>query len=159
MLQFKKATERTEGLVNVGTIASLAGIGGSHELASAKNFKSDKRVSIKLTNKEGDYQYINCSTPVSAWLREANTEAELKTRLNGLAQMPIYELPQTNQETGEPVMVVNEETGEVEQLVLYAISFGAATDMSSTRVTITQEMLEAKQVAARELDFSELIAL
>jgi hypothetical protein len=159
MLQFKKASERTEGLTSVGTIASLVGVGGSHELANAKNFKSTKRVSIKLTNKEGDYQYINCSVQVSTWLREATTETELKDRIKELAQMPIYELPQTDQETGEPVMRLNEETGELEQLVLYAISFGAATDMSSTRVTITQEMLEAKQVAARELDFSELIAL
>ena len=159
MLQFKKASERTEGLIRVGTIASLVGVGGSHELASSRNFKSDKRVSIKLTNKEGDYQYINCSVQVSTWLREAGSEAELKTRIKSLAPMPIYELPQTNQETGDPIMVVNEESGELEQLVLYAISFEAAIDMSSTRVVITQEMIDAKQQAVRELDFSELIAL
>ena len=158
MLQFKKATERVSTLETIGSIATLVGKDGYHELASEKNFKSEKKVSLKLVNSQGDYQYVNCSTPVGNWLRESSSKSQLAERLNEVATLPILKLPQTDRETGEAIMVVDEETGEEVQLVLYSISFAGSTDMSATRVTITEDMLD-REVAKRAINFEDLIAI
>jgi hypothetical protein len=172
MLQFKKASERVSTLKTIGTVAELVGAGGYQELASEKNFKGTvnkagvrelKKVSIKLVKKTGDYEYVNCSTPVGNWLRESATPDELQERLNSLATLPILELPQLDRDEnspnfGQPIMVANKETGEEEPLVLYSISFTGATDMSSTRTSITDDMLK-KEVAKRAISFEDLIAV
>jgi hypothetical protein len=171
MLKFKKASERVSTLETIGTVASFIGKGGKYELASLKNFNGTinkagvrelKKVSIKLMNKDGDYEYVNCSTPVGNWLREVSGE-QLKERLAEIGSLPILKLPQTitdesDPNFGKPYMVVNNETGEEEQLILYSISFTGATDMSATSVSITDEMLN-KQIASRAISFEDLIAI
>jgi len=165
MLQFKKATERVSTLETIGTVASFVGKDGSYALASIKNFNGTidengnkvlKKVSIKLMNKDGDYEYVNCSKPVGDWLREV-TGQELKSRIDELALMPILKLPQVDKE-GNPIMIIDEETGEEKQLILYSISFNGNTDMSATSVTITDEMLN-KEIAGRAINFEDLIAI
>jgi len=172
MLQFKKASERVSTLKTIGTVASFVGAGGKFELASTNNFKGTinkegvrilKKVSIKLLDKNGDYEYVNCSTPVGNWLRESSSETELKSRLDEVSSFPILELPQLERDDnspnfGQPIMVVNKETGEEEPLILYSISFTGATDMSATSVSITDEMLK-KEVAKRAINFEDLIAV
>ena len=172
MLKFKKAEDRASSLKTIGTVAEFIGKGGSYELASTKNFKGTvdangnkilKKVSIKLMNKEGDYEYVNCSSPVGTYLRESSSPEQLKERLNELGSLPILELPQFERDEnspnfGKPIMVTDEETGELIPLVLYSISFTGATDMSNTRVAITDDMLK-KELAAREINFEDLIAL
>jgi len=171
MLQFKKASERVSTLKTIGTVAEFVGAGGKFELASLNNFNGTinkagvrelKKVSIKLVNKAGDYEYVNCSTPVGNWLREVSGNA-LKERVTELGSFPILELPQTitdenSPNFGKPYMVVNKDTGEEEQLVLYSISFTGATDMSATSINITDEMLK-KEVAKRAINFEDLIAI
>ena len=172
MLKFKKASERTSTLKTIGTVAEFVGAGGTYELASKNNFNGTinkegvrtlKKVSIKLLDKNGDYEYVNCSGPVGNWLRESSSETELKSRLDEIGSLPILKLPQTitdenDANFGKPYMVVNKETGEEEQLILYSISFTGATDMSATSVSITDEMLN-KQIASRAINFEDLIAL
>ena len=172
MLQFKKQTERTNSLKTIGTVASFIGEGGKYELASTKNFKGTvdsqgntilKKVSIKLINKDDEIEYVNCSGPVSAYLRESASPEELKERLAELGSLPILELPQLERDEnspnfGKPIMVVDEETGEEKPLVLYSISFTGASDMSSTRISITDEMLK-KEISARAINFEDLIAM
>jgi hypothetical protein len=171
MLQFKKASERTSTLATIGTVASFIGKGGKYELASKANFNGTinkegvkvlKKVSIKLMNKDGDFEYVNCSKPVGDYLREVTGEA-LKERLNEIGSLPILELPQTIRDEndpnfGQPYMVIDEETGEEKQLVLYSISFTGATDMSATSVSITDAMLKA-EIASRAINFEDLIAI
>jgi len=172
MLQFKKATERVSTLKTVGTVAEFIGKDGSYELASTKNFKGTvdtngnrtlKKVSIKLMNKDGDYEYVNCSAPVGNYLRESKSEVELKERISELGSLPILELPQLERDEnspnfGKPIMVTDEETGEEKPLVLYSISFTGGQDMSNTRVAITEAML-TKQLAVRAINLEELIAI
>jgi len=171
MLQFKKASERVSTLETIGTVASFIGKGGKYELASLKNFngvinkagvRELKKVSIKLMNKNEDYEYVNCSAPVGNWLREVSGDA-LKERLAEIGSLPILKLPQLERDEnspnfGQPIMVTDEETGEERPLVLYSISFTGATDMSATSVSITDEMLN-KQIASRAISFEDLIAL
>lgn len=172
MLQFKKATERVSTLKTIGTVASFIGKGGKFELASKNNFNGTinkegvkvlKKVSIKLMNAEGDYEYVNCSKPVGDYLRESSSPEELRTRLAELGSLPILELPQLERDEnspnfGQPIMVIDETTGEEKPLVLYSISFTGATDMSSTSVSITDEMLN-KEIASRAISFEDLIAI
>jgi hypothetical protein len=118
MLKFKKASQQQGTLKSLGTVAENAGLGGYHELSSKENFigkikENGKRtnVTIKVVNKDGDYDYVNCSEAVSTWLRESASIEERKERFDQLATFPILELPQVDRETGEPVMVIDEETG------------------------------------------------
>jgi hypothetical protein len=170
MLKLKKASERVSTLKTVGTVAEFVGKGGKYNFASLKNFNGTivngvkvlKKVSIKLEDKDGNYEYVNCSKPVGDWLREVTGE-ELKGRLNEIGSLPILELPQTiadenDPNFGQPYMVIDEETGEEKQLVLYSIGFTGATDMSATSVSITDEMLK-KEVAKRAINFEDLIAI
>lgn len=172
MLQFKKIEERANSLKTIGTVAAFVGQGGTYELASSKNFKGTvdaegnrilKKVSIKLTNKAGEVEWVNCSTPVSEYLRESESAEQLKERINELGALPILELPQIERDEnspnfGQPIMIVDPETGEEKPLVLYSISFTGGSDMSSTRVTITDEMIK-KEIAARAINFEDLVAL
>jgi hypothetical protein len=172
MLQFKKAEDRANSLKTIGTVANFIGEGGSYELASQKNFKGTidangnkilKKVSIKLMNKAGEIEWVNCSSPVGAYLRESTSTEELKERLSELGSLPILELPQLEKDEnspnfGQPIMVTDEETGEEKPLILYSISFTGGADMSGTRVTITDEMLK-KEIASRAINFEDLIAL
>jgi hypothetical protein len=167
MLQFKKASEQASTLKTLGTVASFVGEKGYSELSSVKNFKGtvnadgnvvQKRVSMRLVNANGDQVYVNCSKPVGEWLRESSNSEELKSRIGELSSFNILELPQTDLATGEPIMIANEDTGEMEQLVLHSISFAGNSDMSATRVNITKEMV-AKETAIRAVDWSELIAV
>jgi len=172
MFEFKKASERVSTLETIGSVASLTGKDGYHELASKNNFKGTvnadgvtilKKVSIKLVNKNGDYKYVNCSGPVGTYLRDSSSEAELKERLVELGSLPVLKLPQIEKDEnspnfGKPVMVTDEETGEEVPLILYVISFTGDTDMSSTRTMITDEMIN-KEVAKRAISFEDLIAI
>jgi hypothetical protein len=172
MLQFKKATERVSTLETIGTVASFIGKGGKYELASMKNFKGAvnadgvnilKKVSIKLMNKDGDYEYVNCSGPVGTYLRDSSSPTELKERLTELGSLPILKLPQLERDEnspnfGKPIMVVDEVTGEEKELILYSISFTGATDMSSTSTSVTDEMLN-REIASRAINFEDLIAI
>ena len=172
MLQFKKATDRANTLKTIGTVAEFVGQGGTYELASTKNFKGTidaegnkllKKVSIKLINKAGEFEWVNCSSPVGAYLRESTSSEELKERLAELGSLPILELPQLERDEnrpnfGKPIMVVDTETGEEKALVLYSISFTGGADMSSTRTTVTDEMLK-REIASRAINFEDLIAM
>lgn len=169
MLQFKKQQDRVNALQTIGTVASFVGAGGTYELANTKNFKGTlkpngklSRVTIKLTNDEGS-TFVNCSTPVSEYLRESATPEQLKERIAELGSLPILELPQLERDENSPnfgkaIMVIDEETGEEVPLVLYSISFVGGSDMSSTRVNVTDAMLK-KEIAARAINFEDLIAL
>ena len=169
MLQFKKQQDRVNALQTIGTVASFVGAGGTYELANTKNFKGTlkangklSRVTIKLTNDQGS-TFVNCSTPVSEYLRESATPEQLKERIAELGSLPILELPQLERDEnspnfGKPIMVVDEETGEEVPLVLYSISFVGGSDMSSTRVNVTDAMLK-KEIASRAINFEDLIAL
>lgn len=158
MLEFKSVGERKSNLKTIGTVASFVGANGYHELASVKNFKDDaKRVSIRLVNAEGNQVYVNCSKPLSEDLRASKDAEELQEKLEAISLLPILELPQLDSE-GNPVMVVDEETGEEKPLVLYSISNSGATDMSKTRVSITEAMLQST-AKSKEISFADLVAL
>lgn len=172
MLQFKKAEDRANSLKTIGTVATFVGTGGTYELASTKNFKGTidadgnkilKKVSVKLTNKEGIPLWVNCSGPVGAYLRESTSAEELKERLAELGSLPILELPQLERDEnspnfGNPIMVIDKETGEEIPLILYSVSFAGGSDMSATRVTITDAMLK-KEIASRAINFEDLVAM
>jgi hypothetical protein len=172
MLQFKKAEDRANSLKTIGTVASFVGQGGTYELASSKNFKGTinsegvkilKKVSIKLTNKAGEIEWVNCSSPVGSYLRESASAEELKERLAELGSLPILELPQLERDEnspnfGQPIMVTDETTGELIPLILYSISFTGGADMSSTRTIVTDAMLK-KEIASRAINFEDLIAM
>jgi hypothetical protein len=172
MLKFKKAEERANNLKTIGTVAQFVGVGGRYELASEKNFKGTidaegnkilKKVSIKLINKAGEIEWVNCSSPVSTYLRDSTSPEELKERLAELGSLPILELPQVERDEnspnfGQPIMITDEETGEEIPLILYSISNAGGKDMSSTSIAITDEMLE-KEISARAINFEDLVAL
>jgi len=158
MLQFKDVTPQESSLKSIGTVAQFAGVDGYHEIASSKNFKDEsKRVTIAIYNAKGQRVYVNCSRPLSEELRASKSEEELQEKLANIASLPILELPQF-EEDGKPVMVIDEETGEEKQLVLYTISNTGATDMSATRVKITEDMLK-REVAKRAINLEDLIAV
>ena len=172
MLQFKKAEDRANSLKTIGTLATFVGQGGTYELASTKNFKGTidadgnkilKKVSIKLIDKAGDDVYVNCSGPVGAYLRESASAEELKIRLAELGSLPILELPQLERDEnspnfGNPIMVIDKETQELVPLILYSISFAGGSDMSATRIAITDAMLK-KEIASRAINFEDLVAM
>ena len=157
MLQFKDVAPQESSLKSLGTVASLAGVGGNYRLTSDKNFKSTKRVSISIFNAKGQRVMVNCSKPLSDNLRASSSSEELLQKIADLGALNILELPQFD-EAGEPVMVTDEETGEIKQLTLYSISSNGAVDMSATAVTITEEMLK-KDAAVRSINFEDLIAI
>ena len=171
MLQFKDVAQATSTLTTIGTVAEFAGVGGYHELSNKGNFKGAvnpktgklNRVTIAIYNAQGQRVFVNCSEPLSADLRASKTEEELSTKLANLALLPILELPQverdeTSPNFGQPIMVADEETGELKPLVLYTISNQGGKDMSSTRTNITEDMLN-KKLAAVAINIEDLIAM
>ncbi len=171
MLQFKDIAQTESTLTTIGTVAEFAGVGGYPQLSSKKNFKgvvNDKtgklnRVTIAIYNATGQRAYVNCSEPLSAELRASTSEADLQSKLDNLALLPILELPQverdeTSPNFGKPIMVADEETGEMKPLVIYTISKQGGEDMSKTRVMITEEMLN-KKLASVAINLEDLIAM
>lgn len=170
MLQFKDVAQTESTLATIGTVAEFIGVNGRYEPLSKKNFqgvlneKTGKlnRVTIALFNAKGQKAIINCSEPLSKDLRSSTPE-ELKVKLDNLASLPILELPQverdeTSPNFGKPIMVTDEETGEVKPLVLYTISNQGGQDMSSVSVNITEDMLNRK-LEAVAINIEDLIAL
>lgn len=170
MLQFKDVAQATSTLTTIGTVAEFIGVGGSYAPVSEGNFKGVvnkktgklNRVTIALFNANGQRAIINCSEPLSKDLRSSTAE-ELKVKLDNLALLPILELPQverdeTSPNFGKPIMVTDEETGELKQLVLYTISNQGGQDMSKVSVNITEEMLN-KKLSAVAINIEDLIAM
>lgn len=170
MLQFKKVAPQESTLKSIGTVAEFAGVGGYHQLTGKKNFKGTLKDNGKLTNvtiavynAQGERAYVNCSEQLSIELRACKTDAELKAKLDDLALLPILELPQverdeTSPNFGKPIMVQDEETGEMKPLIIYTISKQGGEDMSSTRVSITEEMLN-KKLESVAINLEDLIAM
>jgi len=170
MLQFKDVAQQESTLKSIGTVAEYAGVGGYHQLSSKKNFKGTLKDNGKLTNvtiaiynAKGQRVYVNCSEQLSIDLRSSLSETELQTKLDNLALLPILELPQverdeTSPNFGKPIMVADEETGEMKPLIIYTISRQGGEDMSSTRVSITEEMLN-KKLASVAINLEDLIAM
>lgn len=160
MLQFKKRTE-IEGLESLGTVAETVGVGGSYQLASAKNFRGTEkengkltRVTINLFNKKGEVVSVNCSDALSKDLRASKNADELREKIETLGTYPIIAIPMIDQETDEPIL--DEETGE--PIIMNIISYPGGSDMSSTSVNVTAKMLKA-EAPARTISFEDLVAL
>lgn len=68
---FRKKTSRKEVNLSDNKVGTLQTIGGKGAKIAynRKNFKGTSRVSIELTKKNGEYQYLNCSTQLSQLLR------------------------------------------------------------------------------------------
>jgi hypothetical protein len=170
MLQFRKVAPQESTLKSIGTVAEFAGVGGYHQLTGKKNFKGTLKDNGKLTNvtiavynAQGERAYVNCSEQLSIELRACKTDAELKAKLDSLALLPILELPQVERDEtkpnfGKPIMVADEETGEMKPLIIYTISKQGGEDMSSTRVSITEEMLN-KKLESVAINLEDLIAM
>ena len=154
MLQFKKYAQTATQLKSLGTVGEFVGIGGKFAPSSVRNFQDpNKRVNILLTNANGETVTVNCSKPVSADLRNKTL------KFSDLAGLPILELPQFDEVTKEPIMVINEETGEEEQLILHSISYQNGGNTDSVAVEVTEAMVKTPVQLAREVDLSQLIAL
>ena len=153
MLQFKKYAQTATQLKSLGTVGEFVGVGGKFAPSSVRNFQDpNKRVNILLTNANGETVTVNCSKPVSADLRSK------AIKLSDLAGLQILELPQFDKD-GNPVMQIDEETGEEVQMIIYTISNAGSVDMSFSEVTVTEEMIKTPVQLAREVDWSQLVAL
>lgn len=92
---FQKKSQRKEidlSEKSLGTLKKLAGAGASLSY-NRKNFKGTSRVSIEITKKNGDFAYLNCSTQLSAMLRNG----EIK-----IAQLLGLEVIETQVECKDP---------------------------------------------------------
>ena len=170
MLQFKDVAQTESTLKTIGTVAEFAGVGGYPELSSKKNFKGTMKPNGKLTNitiaiynAQGQRVYVNCSEALSKDLRASKSEEELQEQIDNLVFLPILELPQierdeTSPNFGKPIMVTDEETGDLIPLVIYTISKQGGEDMSRTRVIITEDMLN-KKLEAVAINIEDLIAM
>ena len=56
-------------------------------------------------------------------------------------------------------MQIDEETGEEVQMILHSISYQGGGNASSAAVEITEEMIKTPVQLAREVDWSQLVAL
>ena len=153
MLQFKKYAQTATQLKSLGTVSEFVGVGGKFAPSSVRNFQdTTKRVNILLTNAKGETVTVNCSKPVSADLRNKTL------KVSDLAGLPILELPQFDSD-GNPVMQIDEETGEEVQMVLHSISYQSGGNTDSVAVEITEAMVKTPVQLAREVDWSQLVAL
>ena len=153
MLQFKKYAQTATQLKSLGTVGEFVGVGGKFAPSSVRNFKdTTKRVNILLTNAKGETVTVNCSKPVSADLRSK------ALKISDLAGLPILELPQYDTD-GNPVMQIDEESGEEVQLILHSISYQGGGNTDSVAVEVTEAMVKTPVQLAREVDWSQLIAL
>ena len=111
MLKLRKYVRSTTALKSIGTVSEFVGAGGSFVPSSERNFRDEtKRVSILLSDKDGNTDLINCAKNVSDDLRSK------KLTFSNLGSFPIYEIPQVDV-NGDPVMMINPETGEEEQVL------------------------------------------
>ena len=153
MLQFKKYAQTATQLKSLGTVGEFVGVGGKFAPSSVRNFKdTTKRVNILLTNAKGETVTVNCSKPVSADLRSK------ALKISDLAGLQILELPQYDSD-GNPVMQIDEESGEEVQLILHSISYQGGGNADSVAVEVTEAMVKTPVQLAREVDWSQLVAL
>ena len=153
MLQFKKYAQTATQLKSLGTVSEFVGVGGKFAPSSVRNFKdTTKRVNILLTNAKGETVTVNCSKPVSADLRSK------ALKISDLAGLPILELPQYDTD-GNPVMQIDEESGEEVQLILHSISYQNGGNTDNVAVEVTEAMVKTPVQLAREVDWSQLVAL
>ena len=153
MLQFKKYAQTATQLKSLGTVGEFVGVGGKFAPSSVKNFQDpNKRVNILLTNANGETVTVNCSKPVSADLRSK------ALKISDLAGLPILELPQYDTD-GNPVMQIDEESGEEVQLILHSISYQNGGNTDNVAVEVTEAMVKTPVQLAREVDWSQLVAL
>lgn len=155
MLKLKKYAGSTTALKSIGTVSEFVGVGGSYRPSSERNFNDlSKRVTILLMDKEGNSEVVTCAKSVSDDFRSK------KLTLTEIGSLPIYEVPQVDKQTGEPVMIINPETGEEEQELAYFIGYaGGGSNLDTVKVTVTEEMIKTPVQLAREVDWSQLIAL
>ena len=154
MLKLRKYVGSTTALKSIGTVSEFVGIGGSFVPSSERNFRdATKRVSILLSDKDGNTDLINCAKNVSDDLRSK------KLTFSTLWSFPIYEITQVDV-TGDPNMMINPETGEEEQELRYKKRYPRDTsNLNSIKVTVTEEMIKNPVQLAREVDWSQLVAL
>ena len=153
MLQFKKYAQTATQLKSLGTVGEFVGVGGKFAPSSVRNFQDpNKRVNILLTNAKGETVTVNCSKPVSADLRSK------ALKISDLAGLPILELPQYDTD-GNPVMQIDEESGEEVQLILHSISYQNGGNTDNVAVEVTEAMVKTPVQLAREVDWSQLVAL
>ena len=153
MLKLRKYVGSTTALKSIGTVSEFVGVGGKFAPSSVRNFKdTTKRVNILLTNAKGETVTVNCSKPVSADLRSK------ALKISDLAGLQILELPQYDTD-GNPVMQIDEESGEEVQLILHSISYQGGGNADNVAVEITEEMIKTPVQLAREVDWSQLVAL
>ena len=155
MLKLRKYVGSTTSLKSIGTVSEFVGVGGSYRPSSERNFNDlSKRVTILLMDAEGNSEVITCAKSVSDAFRGK------KLTLTEIGSLPIYEVPQVDKQTGEPVMIINPETGEEEQALAYFIGYpGGGSNLDTVKVTVTEEMIKTPVQLAREVDWSQLIAL
>ena len=155
MLKLRKYVGSTTALKSIGTVSEFVGIGGSYRPSSERNFNDlSKRVTILLMDTEGNSEVITCAKSVSDAFRSK------KLTLTEIGSLPIYEIPQVDKQTGEPVMIINPETGNEEQALAYFIGYaGGGSNLETVKVTVTEEMIKTPVQLAREVDWSQLIAL
>ena len=153
MLQFKKYAQAATQLKSLGTVGEFVGVGGKFAPSSVRNFQdTTKRVNILLTNANGETVTVNCSKPVSADLRSK------ALKISDLAGLQILELPQYDSD-GNPVMQIDEESGEEVQLILHSISYQGGGNSDNVAVEVTEAMIKTPVQLAREVDWSQLVAL
>ena len=155
MLKLKKYVGSTTALKSIGTVSEFVGVGGSYRPSSERNFNDlSKRVTILLMDAEGNSEVITCAKSVSDAFRSK------KLTLTEIGSLPIYEIPQVDKQSGEPLMKINPETVEEEQELAYLIGYaGGGSNLDTVKVTVTEEMIKTPVQLAREVDWSQLIAL
>ena len=171
MLQFKDVAPRQSSLKSIGTVSEFVGIGGTFKLTTPENFTGKlvknregverrTRITVALHNAKGQVVNVNCSDKLSSQLREAKKQSveEFQKLWNTVGSLPILELPQYDKD-GNPIMKIDEETGEEVQIIVYSISNAGGVDMSFSKVTVTEEMIKTPVQLAREVDWSQLVAL
>ena len=171
MLQFKDVAPRQSSLKSIGTVSEFVGVGGTFKLTTPENFTGKlvknregverrTRITVALRNAKGQVVNVNCSDKLSSQLREAKKQSvEAFQKLwNTVGSLPILELPQYDKD-GNPVMKIDEETGEEVQIIVYSISNVGGVEMSFSEVAVTEEMIKTPVQLAREVDWSQLIAL
>ena len=136
-LQFKNY-ERTE-LKTVGTCASNAGKGGKISLIES-NFKNH-RVRVKLIIKRADGQscLVNCSTKVSAGLRDQSLS---------LSQVQAFPIVETMMDR------VDEETGQVKQEAVHWVTLPSGNQVEEFTVN-TETVAE---VNSQVIKLEDLVA-
>ena len=171
MLQFKDVAPRESSLKSIGTVSEFVGIGGSYKLTSDENFTGKlvknrdgierrTRITVALYNAKGQIVFVNCADKLSTRLREAKKQSpeKLEELWKSLGSLPILEVPQFDKE-GNPIMQINEETGKEEHMIMHLISNSGGANMSFSEVKITEEMIKTPVQLAREVDWSQLVAL